>query len=276
MRIVWTTDPHLNHVPVLQWDRWIALIESQRPDAILVTGDISEGDDVVFQLNRMSEAFRVPLRFVLGNHDFYQSSIAETRRRVIASANNNPLLKYLTFETPTRLTDGVYLIGEDGWGDATCGDYLRSQVKLNDFVSIEDFITSDRSNWQSQLQQQGKQSAERLRTQLQQLPANASDVIVATHVPPFCEACWYEGHTTDDNWAPFFVCGQVGDQLKQFADDNPKIQLHVLCGHTHHAGIANLAGNLTVFTGAAVYGQPDVEAVVHVQDGKCDVSLLRS
>ena len=48
------------------------------------------------------------------------------------------------------------------------------------------------------------------RTNPESLPDDTRSVIVLTHVPPFREACWYQGHTTDDHWAPFFVCGEVG------------------------------------------------------------------
>ncbi|MGB7347944.1 MAG: metallophosphoesterase [Pirellulaceae bacterium] len=275
MRIVWTTDPHLNHVPLQAWDHWVAAIAAQAPDAVLVTGDISEGDDVVFQLRRMVETFGVPLYFVLGNHDFYQSSIEQTRQRVTVAADQHPLLNFLTGASPIRLGNGVYLMGEDGWGDAAQGDYEGSPVRLNDFRLIEDFASADPATWKYMLLDQGKQSADRLQKQLQSVPSEASELIIATHVPPFCEACWYEGHTTDQNWAPFFVCGQAGDVLKRFADENATINLHVLCGHTHHDGIAKLADNLTVYTGAAIYGQPDIEANLEINAKTCTVDLLR-
>jgi len=275
MRIVWTTDPHLNHVPIQAWDRWVAAINSQTPDAILVTGDISEGDDVVFQLKRMSEAFDVPLHFVLGNHDFYQSSITQTRQRVSTASDPHPLLNFLTDAPPVPLDDGVYLVGEDGWGDADQGNYDKSPIRLNDFQLIDDFAKADPATWKSMLLDQGKHSANRLQKQLDQIPADATEVIVATHVPPFCESCWYEGHTTDENWAPFFVCGQVGSVLQDFAKAAPNVNVQVLCGHTHHDGIANLDKNLTVYTGAAIYGEPDIEATLEITKNKCAVSLVR-
>lgn len=50
------------------------------------------------------------------------------------------------------------------------------------------------------------------------------DVIVATHVPPYRESCWYEGKISDDNWAPFFVCGQVGEVLLWYSERKPKVK----------------------------------------------------
>ena len=98
-------------------------------------------------------------------------------------------------------------------------------------------------------------------------------MIVLTHVPPFREACWYEGQTTDDNWAPYFVCGQVGEVLRRAGQDRPTCQLTVLCGHTHNAGFAQITDQLVVHTGAARYGHPDVEAVVEVTGDRLAVTL---
>ena len=111
-RIVWITDPHLNHVPVQAWDQMISQVVQNNPDSIVITGDISEGDDVVFQLNRIAEAIAVPIHFVLGNHDFYHSSIAKTRRDVVDAARSNPLLNFLTDSGPIQFADDVFLIGD--------------------------------------------------------------------------------------------------------------------------------------------------------------------
>ena len=100
-------------------------------------------------------------------------------------------------------------------------------------------------------------------------------VLVATHVPPFRQACWYQGKTTDDNWAPFFVCGQVGEVLLRCSAARPDCQFTVLCGHTHNEGIANIADNLVVYTGAADYGNPDIEAVIEIDPSDSTMAVKR-
>ena len=275
IRLVWVTDPHLNHVPVYAWDHWVDSIKRLRPDGIVITGDISEGDDVAFQLERIAAAFAVDIYFVLGNHDFYQSSISQTRERIVDLCRDHRLLHYLTDMAPVELADGVYLVGEDGWGDATQGNYERSPIRLNDFALIEEFKISPASRWKGMLQEQGKLSAERLRKKLDALPDHASEVIVATHVPPFRESCWYMGKTTDDDWAPFFVCGQVGESLMRHSSSRADRKLTVLCGHTHHDGIAKMQSNLSIYTGAADYGRPTVEALLNVSNRGAEIQLLR-
>ena len=249
-------------------------VEELDPEALLVTGDISEAEDVVFQLNRLTESIQKQIFFVLGNHDFYQSSIAKTRRSVIDAARENGLFHYLTDCQPVSLSDSVELVGEDGWGDATQGDYDQSPIRLNDFARIEDFYLHEPSRWKALLKEQGGFSAKRLQQKLDAVSSETKQILVATHVPPFCESCWYEGRTTDDNWAPFFVCGQVGDVLLEYARQHPDQQLTVLCGHTHHGGIANMRDNLVVHTGAAIYGQPSVEGLIEVSENTVSVDSV--
>jgi len=264
MRIAWITDPHLNHCSLPVWERWIDLIELVGCDALLVTGDISEGDDVVFQLLRLADYVKRPIFFVLGNHDFYQSSIRSAREAVAQAAVESPLLRYLRDESVIELSPTCALVGEDGWGDATEGDYEHSMVRLNDFRLIDDFVAAPPSTWKAMLQSLGRDASDRLSRKLSLACANYSLVIVATHVPPFRESCWYEGRTTDDNWAPFFVCGQLGNVLRKAAVDFPKTQIEVYCGHTHHEGIATLTPNLRVTTGSAKYGEPTIAELIQI------------
>lgn len=267
MRLAWTTDPHLNHVPMTAWEQWLAELFGCRPDGLLITGDISESDDVAFQLRRLAESLAVPIYFVLGNHDFYRRTIAETRRAIIEACRETRHLHYLTDCAPIELGENLFLVGEDGWGDAKLGDYEGSPVRLNDFRLIHDFQRADPADWKAMLIREGEVCAARLQAKLVALPTSARHVVIATHVPPFREACWYEGHTTDDLWAPFFVCGAVGDVLTEVSRRHPECQFRVLCGHTHHRGTATLADNLIVHTGAAEYGQPALEAVLDLEPG---------
>jgi len=52
----------------------------QNLDALLLGGDIGEADSVPRFLSEMENALRLPIYFVLGNHDFYWGSIAMVPR----------------------------------------------------------------------------------------------------------------------------------------------------------------------------------------------------
>ncbi len=277
MRLVWTTDPHLNHTEASVWRAWLQSIASHGADGVVITGDISEGDDVVFQLERLAQSLSVPIYFVLGNHDFYHRSIAATRQAVIHAARESSSLHYLTDAGVIPLADdaSVVLVGEDGWGDASEGNYEGSLVRLNDFRLIDDFRLQHPGSWKQQLIELGAEASSRLLAKLESVPPSAHQVIIATHVPPYCEACWYEGKTTDENWSPFFVCGQLGKVILSHCRRHADRHFMVLCGHTHHDGIARMAENLVVYTGAATYGKPGVEAVLDCSKDQVTVRIQR-
>jgi 3',5'-cyclic-AMP phosphodiesterase len=85
--------------------------------------------------------------------------------------------------------------------------------------------------------------------------------VLATHVPPFRDACWHEGTISDDEWLPHFTSKAMGDALLEIMRDHPAQELTVLCGHTHGRGEARLAENILVLTGGAEYGSPAIERV---------------
>ena len=68
------------------------------------------------------------------------------------------------------------------------------------------------------------------------------------------------------------VCGQVGHVLKVASQTRPQCQFTVLCGHTHHGGVARISDNLIVHTGSAVYGAPDIERLVTISDDAIELS----
>ena len=78
-------------------------------------------------------------------------------------------------------------------------------------------------------------------------------------MPPFREACIYEGKISNDDWLPHFSCKAVGDVLRDIMSQHPQRNLTVLCGHTHGSGTADILPNLRVHTGAAVYGEPAIQ-----------------
>src|SRR5688572_9674055 len=122
MRILWLTDVHLNFADAMRQRGFLWQVREAGADAILLSGDIAEADDVCEYLERMAEAWELPLYFVLGNHDFYFGSIAEVRRRVGDLCVKQPLLRYLTTSEVIELSPCVGLVGHDGWADGRVGD----------------------------------------------------------------------------------------------------------------------------------------------------------
>lgn len=272
MQIIWVTDPHLNFARHDVWEAWINSMRLIAGDRLLITGDISESDDISWQLARIQESLSIPVHFVLGNHDFYGSHVATVRAEMQMLCSERPKLSYLHDGILVPLEDGWVLIGNDGWADGGFGDALASPVRLNDFKRIKDYSGSDLTADLAIMQELAQKCAATFRETLSRACEKYDRLLIATHVPPFREACWYEGQLTDDHWAPYFVSRVMGEVLLEFSTQYEGHLFHVLCGHTHHAGTARLTKNLTVWTGAAEYGRPCMQDVI---DTTTLVSLLQ-
>lgn len=261
-RLAWATDVHLNFLSSSELAAFFRVLAATDADAILLTGDIAEAPSLERLLGALAEALARPVYFVLGNHDFYHGSITETRRNAAALSASSPWLRWLPAVPPVEIAEDTLLIGVDGWGDGRLGDYGRSPVELNDHVLIEELSGLGKARRLEVLHRLGDEAAATLEARLSTIPARCERVIVATHVPPFKEACWHEGEISNDDWLPHFTCQAVGVVLRKAASSRPERQFEVLCGHTHGEGVARILPNLVVRTGGAEYGEPVVQDVL--------------
>jgi hypothetical protein len=111
----------------------------------------------------------------------------------------------------------------------------------------------------------GDEAAAYLKSVLAPAAEKYPKVIVATHIPPFREAAWYQGRPSADDFLPYFACKAVGDVLVEAAVSNPQCQILVLCGHTHGGGEIQPAENLRVITGEAEYEMPSIQRVFPIE-----------
>ncbi len=266
MRLVWLTDIHLNFVPLARRIEFYTAVRNENPDAILLGGDTGEADTLILYLGEMERNLRVPIYFVLGNHDFYRGSIAATRDLVTATCAGSNSLHWLPVTGIVPLVSDTALIGHDSWADVRLGNFFGSDVRLNDYQCIHELTGLSKQACFRELNALGDEAANYLRQRATEVLASGRNVLLLTHVPPFREACWHEGQISDDNWLPHFTCKAVGDALIALMREHPDRTMTVLCGHTHGAGTANILPNLTVYTGGAEYGAPQVQAVLNLTD----------
>ncbi|MEM1349804.1 MAG: metallophosphoesterase [Myxococcota bacterium] len=264
MKIAWLTDPHLNFASIPRAEALMAEVRQWGAGALVVTGDIGEAPDLEGWLELMRARAGAPVYFVLGNHDYYRSSIGAVRAQVRQQCAGVEGLVWLSESEPIALTKTVGLVGHDGWGDARCGDFEHSRIFLSDFTAIDDLRLSDRAELKRTLEALGDEAAEHLRRACEDALRRFEHVLVATHVPPFVEAAWYEGTQSDEQWSPFFVCEAAGRALREVMARHPARRMTVLCGHTHSGGDAWVAPNIHVRTGAAVYRKPALQAPLWV------------
>jgi predicted MPP superfamily phosphohydrolase len=268
MKLAWATDIHLDHATESARRRFCQSVEEQA-DALVVTGDIAESHILGSALTVLATLTERPIYFVLGNHDFYRGSVAGTRRQVGYVVGEG--LVYLSQAGVVELTPTTALVGHDGWADGRLGDLDGSDVILNDFLLIDELKcwrhdhTLDKPALRRALETLGDEAAGYLKSVLAPAAEQYPKVIVATHIPPFREAAWYEGRPSAADFLPFFSCKAVGDVLVEVAKAHPRCQILVLCGHTHGGGEIQVLENLRVVTGPAEYGEPEIQRIIDVE-----------
>lgn len=265
MKAVWLTDIHLNFLKQKQLDAFLKALSGELVDCFFISGDIAEADSVVKYLKRMSAALKRPIYFVLGNHDYYGSSIAEVRARISDQTQKQSGLIWLNKVDYISLTKETALVGHDSWADGRLGDFAWSSVDLNDFRCIDELKLWDRAERVKAMQGLANEAAEHLQRALPMALKDHRHVIVLNHVPPFKEACWHQGQPSGDDWLPFFSCKAVGDVLQDTMERYPDAAMTVLCGHTHSAGECQILPNLKVITGCAEYGATQVQQIMEIK-----------
>jgi 3',5'-cyclic AMP phosphodiesterase CpdA len=264
LRVAWLTDIHLNFLQYEGRYAFYAKVMAESTDAVVIGGDIGEATSLGILLREIAAALKLPIYFVLGNHDFYCGSIERVRAMVAReckSAQSRRWLRWLPIEGVVELTPTTALIGHDGWADGRLGDFWRSEVVLSDHILIQELTGLSKPRLFEELNALGDEAAAYLEEKSRRALERYRNVYVLTHVPPFREACWHEGHISGDNWLPHFACKAAGERLAAVMRDHPRSRMTVLCGHTHSSGVAEIAENLTVLTGAAQYGNPIVQRV---------------
>jgi 3',5'-cyclic AMP phosphodiesterase CpdA len=261
MKAIWLTDIHLEFLDHSAFSDFLKKLGEQDGDALLISGDIAQAPSVEDHLTNLAETLQIPVYFVLGNHDCYEGSIPEVRDRVGGFAKDSALLHWLSDCGPISLTPTTSLVGHDGWGDGRLGDYDHSTVSLSDFFLIRELTGLSPKERLGKLKDLGDEAAEHLRRVIPEALKSAEHVVVLTHVPPFREAAWYEGHPSNSQWLPFFSCKAVGDVLYTTMQSHPDKRMTVLCGHTHGGGRSKILPNLKTITGPARYGHPAIQEV---------------
>ena len=69
MKIWWATDLHLDLLNDRQLDKFLAKVKALEGGVLVITGDISNSARLNYHLGAVTQASRVPVHFVLGNHD---------------------------------------------------------------------------------------------------------------------------------------------------------------------------------------------------------------
>lgn len=261
MKLIWVSDIHLNFLGPHSKAEFFTSLKYSEGDEILITGDIAEGHNIVPLLAEMQLAVGKPIHYVLGNHDYYCSSIAVVKRSVKS-------LGYLGKTNRVVLSVSSCLIGVDGWGDCRNGDYENSRLTMSDWIHIADLkkhYLKGMDELKIKLQRLADKDAKDLKKKvLSAIEYGFKKIIIATHVPPFKDVCLYAGHKSTDSGLCFFSSKILGDTILPIAKKNPSVDFLWLSGHTHSRAKFKPCNNMTVKVAKAEYYYPQIESVIEV------------
>lgn len=265
--ILWVTDLHLNFIKSNNIKQWIENIDQKyNPESMIITGDISDGLNIIDNLYKLAKNFGKPIYFVLGNHDFYHSSFLDINKKINSLVKNVSNLFWLDKKSFTK--DDFSIVGSTGWYDAKSGN-TNTQIELNDFRLIRELIPGSYSRdflIKSIREISANYNKKLLKTLKEVTKSDSSTIIIATHVAPYVEAAVHEGRSSDSEWAPWFVNTGLGDILDDCALTNSSKRFIVLCGHSHSPGIYHRSDNLIVYTGKSLYRYPDISGTINLED----------
>ena len=260
MRLLWLTDLHLDRATAEAREQFYLRLKGAGFDAVVITGDISCGSKIDGHLADIARATSPrAVYFVLGNHDFYGSSFSEVQRRIEKVRATNGNLRQLGHREVVHLGGDNALIGHQGWADGRAGWGVRTVARNPDFQAIGDFRGLSKQEAFQHLHQLGKDCAHYLRSLLPYALTCHRRVWIATHVPPFSQAAFYDGQPCDRLRQPFFSNITAGSVIRGIAERFPDRQVTVLCGHTHCPAAVRLTDNIDVIVGAARTGAPEFQ-----------------
>lgn len=255
-KFLWLTDTHFNLASL--WSRWkfARCMDAESPCGVFLSGDITTGSRLTQDLYWLARHIDCPIYFVLGNHDYWGKSIAESHAELRDLCAEAPNLIWLTDKGPVQLSEDIAVIGAEGWYDAAYGNpwWVRFTA---DWFMVEDFRRLPGHEARlSAFQRLAAESAECVADKLAAALGSYKTVYLVTHFPPWVEATRDVGTFMEQFWLPYNVNAVLGRRLEAVMRHRKKRRLVVLSGHTHVPNLIQVSRNIQCFVGEASYTRP--------------------
>lgn len=259
-KLCWISDLHLDQAG--DFSRWsfLSQLSLSEAEGFVLTGDIAHSGQLEVRLRELAQAVAPrPMFFVLGNHDYYFSSMPKVTKIVASVCARERNLVHLGNGEIVLLGRSSALIGHQGWADGRSGWGDRTVVKSPDHEWIDDFRTVSNSARFGAMARLSDESAAYFRRLLPYCLRRFEAVLAATHVPPFLQAAIHAGSPCGPTHQPHFCNLALGRALWNLATGFSG-RLKVLCGHTHSGASIDFAG-IEVRAAHAVRGCPEIQKV---------------
>jgi predicted phosphohydrolase len=232
----------------------------ERPEGILITGDISNAERLDEHLAVLS-TLGCPIFFVLGNHDFWHGSFAGVTALVRSTCSKKTNLVFLDQGGLVQLGGGAALMGGQGWGDGQAGLGEKSPVTSRDRQLIQEFADKPREKYFEMLRKMGRASAVSFSQMAVQALEDSQHLILATHVPPFAASALRE-----PEYLPYYVNVALGEEILRVAHQFPLKRISVYCGHTHRECVYRPLPNVTVHVAEATNSIFQIAGTVQIEE----------
>jgi len=263
--LLWMSDLHLDLATTKNCSKLLRDLKKSEYDAAVITGDTAASDTLVQHLEALAHAcFPRPLYVVLGNHDFYGSSLYSTQHEVRMLCHKLSNLHHLQDDGVVWLNGRTALLGHHGWADARCGWGAKTHVLSPDHWRIDDFRALDQSGRFELMAELGNASTSSIRKNLNSALRKADTLIVASHVPAFQTSAHYNGTPCGPCHTPHYVHSSLGGLLIGTARNNLKKNFTVLSGHTHSEFRDKILTNLESRVAGATRGKPRIQGIIPV------------
>lgn len=280
----WITDPHFDHVggrdpkrADFMVESFLQFVEEEHFSGLFITGDVATSHSLRKYLKLIERTMSCPVYFVLGNHDFWGSSVKKVRSIASDIADDSVNLYYLSNETHYNIQGDpeTAILGHDGWYDGLNGLGIASRFFMNDWRTMEDYRLPAASQYAFHdhimhvSQNLAAEAVSHVERRVQEaVLSDVTKIIILTHIPPWPEAHTHQGIKGSADAQPWYTSKLMGLTLENLAKQHSHVDFTVLCGHTHEKAVHKPAFNLTCHVGGSnderytpVYGNPTVTRI---------------